>query len=277
MRIVLTGATAGIGLECARAFCAEGHSVIGIARSADNLATLEKELDGFQGLPCDLSDLAQLEALGARLEAAAGDGVVDVLINNAGYGAAGPVELVPLQDWKAQFDTNVFGTIGVTQATLPLLRNASSGRIVMVSSVAGSVYAPFFAPYYSSKHALECISATLRLELEEDGIDVVVVRPGAVKTGFSSNEDAMLERFAVASERYAAPIRRILEWHEQLVRDGIGPEVVVETIQQAVRASDPPAHYTVPAFPSVLFVAIAKTLPSGMADAFVRRITKLRG
>ena len=277
MRIVLTGATAGIGLECARAFCAEGHAVIGIARNADNLATLEKELEGFTGLSCDLSDVGALEALAPRLAAAAPDGVVDVLINNAGYGAAGPVELVPLGAWKAQFDTNVFGTIGVTQATLPLLRSARAGRIVMVSSVAGSVYAPFFAPYYSSKHALECISATLRLELEADGIDVTVVRPGAVQTGFASNEDAMLERFAAASERYAAPIRRILDWHAQLVRDGIGPETVVETIREAVGAPRPRPVYTVPAFPSVLFVAIAKALPARIGHAFVRRITGLQG
>lgn len=277
MRIVLTGATAGIGLSCVRAFCAEGHRVIGIARNEENLRSLEKELPGFTGLACDISSTASLEALGPRLEAASEGGAVDVLVNNAGYGAAGPVELVALEDWKAQFDTNVFGTIGVTQAALPLLRKASRGRIVNVSSIAGSVYAPFFAPYYSSKHALENISRTLRLELREQGIDVVVIAPGAVKTGFANHEDAMLEGYAEASPLYRPAIDRIIAWHKKLVEDGIGPEPVLATIQKAVHAERPRARYTVPAFPGVAFVAIARFLPTRAADAIIRRITNFDG
>ena len=143
--------------------------------------------------------------------------------------------------------------------------------------MAGSVYAPFFAPYYSSKHALECISQTLRLELREQGIQVTLIAPGAVKTGFSSNEDAMLERYAAADSPYREPLRRILDWHETLVADGIGAEQVLETIQKAVRAPRPRSRYTVPAFPSVLFVAIAKFLPARVADFLIRKITKLDG
>jgi len=272
MRIIITGATAGIGLGCVRTFCAEGHQVIGIARNAENLSTLEKELAGFTGIACDISDEGSLQSLGERIAAVVGDGPVDVLVNNAGYGAAGPVEIVPLADWKAQFDTNVFGTIGVTQATLPFLRKSGRARIINVSSVAGSVHAPFFGPYYSSKHALECISKTLRMELREQGIDVTVIAPGAVKTGFSSNEDAMLERAAAASELYRDRIRRVIAWHEDLVEDGIEPEAVVAKIGQAVHAAAPPPRFTVPVFPSVAFVAIAKLLPSRWSDAIIRRI-----
>ena len=277
MRIVITGATAGIGLGCVKTFCAEGHEVIGLARNQENLASLEKELDGFTGISCDLSDEEQLGELGPRLEQAATGGAIDVLINNAGYGAAGPVELVPLADWKAQYATNVFGTIGVTQAALPLLRRAARGRILNVSSVAGSVYAPFFAPYYSSKHALENISDTLRLELQDQGIDVIVIAPGAVKTGFSGNEDAMLERAAEASEIYRGPIRKVIAWHEQLVKDGIEAEDVVKAIREAVTSPRPSTRYTVPAFPSVAFVGIANLLPTKWADAVVRRLAGLAG
>jgi len=277
MRIVITGATAGIGLGCVRAFCAEGHDVIGIARGQDRLSALEKEYERFTGVPCDIAAESSLAGLSDRLEAVAGDGRVDVLVNNAGYGAAGPVELVPLAEWKAQYDTNVFGTIGVTQAALPLLRKARRGRIVNVSSVAGSVYAPFFAPYYSTKHALECITQSLRLELRQQGIRVVLVAPGAVATGFSQNEDAMLERFAGESALYREPIRRVIAWHEQLVRDGVGPDRVVATIREAVHASEPRNRYTVPAFPSLVFVALNRLLPSRLTDAVVRRLTRLEG
>lgn len=277
MRIVITGATAGIGLGCVRAFCAEGHEVIGLARNAENLATLEKELSGFTGVRCDIADEESLAELPAALAAAVGDGPVDVLINNAGYSAAGPIELVSLPEWKAQFDTNVFGTIGVTQAVLPFLRKARRGHVINISSVAGSVYGAFFAPYFSTKHALELLSKTLRLELRSQGIDVTIVAPGAVKTGFSVNEDAMLERYASESELYRGDIEKVLAWHEGLVKGGIQPEAVVETIRKAVHADRPKARYTVPAFPSVLFIAITKFLPSRWADAIVRRITNLDG
>ena len=277
MRIVITGATAGIGLSCARSFCADGHQVIGIARGVENLSALEKELPGFTGIACDLADEASLAQLGDRLATAAEDGVVDALVNNAGYGAAGPIELVSLADWKAQFDTNLFGTIGVTQAALPLLRKASRPRIVNVSSVAGSVYAPFFGPYYSSKHALECVSDVLRLEVRSQGIDVSVIRPGAVQTSFSGNEDAMLERAAASSELYREPIGRILDWHKELMKDGIPPEAVVSKIREAVTAKRPRARYTVPAFPSLAFIAIAKWMPARVSDAIVRRLARLEG
>ena len=275
MRILITGATAGIGLGCVRIFCAEGHQVIGLARNAGNLANLEKELAGFVGLRCDIADEDSLAELPDMLASATGDGPIDVLINNAGYSVAGPIELVSLSEWKAQFNTNVFGTIGVTQAALPFLRKARRGRVVNISSVAGSVYGAFFGPYFSTKHALEVLSKTLRLELHSQGIDVTIVAPGAVKTGFSVNEDAMLEEYASKSELYRGEIDKVLAWHKELVEDGIQPDVVVDTIRKAVHAVRPKPRYTVPAFPSVLFIAIAKFLPSRWADAIVRKITKL--
>ncbi len=121
MLVVITGATAGIGLSCVKALIAEGHEVVGIARGQDALRDLESECPGFKALRCDIADAGDLETLGDRLGEIAGDRPLDVLVNNAGYGAAGPVELVALADWKAQYDTNVFGTVGVIQAALPLI------------------------------------------------------------------------------------------------------------------------------------------------------------
>jgi short-subunit dehydrogenase len=98
MKIVITGATAGIGLGCARAFCEDGHSVIGIARSEQTLNQLTSELQSFTGIACDIADDASISTLTSRLADATGDRTVDVLINNAGYGATGPVELVTIQE-----------------------------------------------------------------------------------------------------------------------------------------------------------------------------------
>ncbi|MBT8467529.1 MAG: SDR family oxidoreductase [Deltaproteobacteria bacterium] len=275
MRIVITGATAGIGLGCVRAFCEDGHEVIGIARGEQALRDLESELGTFTGISCDIADDASVAAMGARLAELAGDGIVDVLMNNAGYGAAGPVELVSIDEWKAQFSVNLFGTIAVTQVVLPFLRRSERGRIINVSSVAGRVYVPFFGPYYSSKHALECISDVLRLELLEQGIDVVVVEPGAVQTGFQANEDAMLDRYASESALYRSAIERVVAWHRKLAAEGVRPETIVEVIQQAVRAKKPNTRYVVPKHPNQAFIALGNFLPSRMADGLVRRIMKL--
>ena len=275
MRIVITGATAGIGLGCARAFSNEGHQVVGIARSEQALGDLASELQSFTGIACDIADEASVATLGSRIAEAVGDETVDVLINNAAYGAAGPVELVSIEEWKAQFAVNVFGTVAVTQVVLPFLRNSSRGRIVNVSSVAGRVYVPFFAPYYSSKHALECISDVLRMELVDQGIDVVVIEPGAVKTGFANHEDAMLERYASQSELYRKSIARVVAWHKELAEDGVQPEAVVKEIQEAVRAEEPKARYVVPKLPPLAFIALAKLLPSQVTDGVIKRIVKL--
>jgi len=275
MKMVITGATAGIGLGCARAFCAEGHSVIGVARGEQTLSELASELQGFTGIACDISDDASVATLGSRIADAVGDRTVDVLINNAGYGAAGPVELVAIEEWRAQFNVNVFGTIAVTQVVLPFLRNSTRPRIINVSSVAGRVYVPFFGPYYSSKHALECISDILRMELSDQDIDVSLVEPGAVQTGFQDHEDAMLERYASQSELYRNSIGRVVAWHRALADDGVQPEVIVETIQAAVRAEKPKARYVVPKLPPVAFITLARLLPSRLTDRLVRRIVNL--
>jgi short-subunit dehydrogenase len=275
MKIVITGATAGIGLGCARAFCEDGHSVIGIARSEQTLNQLTSELQSFTGIACDIADDATISTLTSRLADATGDRTVDVLINNAGYGATGPVELVTIQEWKAQFAVNVFGTVAVTQVVLPFLRNSTRPRIINVSSVAGRVYVPFFAPYCSSKHALECISDVLRMELHDQGIEVVLVEPGPVQTGFTDREDAMLERYASQSELYRNSIGRVVAYHKALAEEGVQPEAVVETIQEAVHADKPKTRYVVPKLPTLAFIAIAKLLPSPMADNLVRRIVKL--
>jgi NAD(P)-dependent dehydrogenase (short-subunit alcohol dehydrogenase family) len=276
MLVVITGATAGIGLSCVKALIAEGHEVIGMARGEDALRDLEKECPGFKGLRCDIADAGDLEALGDRLREIAGERPLDVLVNNAGYGAAGPVELVSLADWKAQYDTNLFGTVGVIQAALPLLRRSSRARIINVSSLAGDIYVPFFAPYYSTKHALNCITNALRLELREQGIDVVSVCPGAVKTGFASSEDAMLESFAEESSLYRAGIGRIIRWHKRLVKDGIEAEDVRDVVLKAIHSERPKNRYLVPAFPAVLILPILSLLPDRAGDALLTRLTSVK-
>ena len=137
------------------------------------------------------------------------------------------------------------------------------------------MYVPFFAPYYSSKHALECISDVLRMELRDQGIEVTLVEPGAVQTGFANHEDAMLERYASQSELYRNSIGRVVAWHRALADEGVQPETIVETIQEAIRAERPKTRYVVPKLPPLAFITLARFLPSRMTDNLVRRIIKL--
>jgi short-subunit dehydrogenase len=160
-------------------------------------------------------------------------------------------------------------------SVLPFLRNSNRPRIINVSSVAGRVYVPFFAPYYSSKHALECISDILRMELRDQDIEVVVVEPGAVRTGFANHENEMLERYASQSELYRKSIGRVVARHKAIVEEGVQPEAIVETVQEAVRADKPKTRYVVPKLPPLAFIALAKLLPSRMTDELLRRIVNL--
>lgn len=275
MRILITGASAGIGLSTVEALCEQGHAVVGVARNREKLNDLAGRFEGFTALPCDLASESALADFNRRLGDVLGEQPLDVLINNAGFGAAGPIELVPIAQWKAQFDLNVFGTISVIQAALPFLRRSSGARIINVSSIVSKIYAPYFAPYYASKHALENITDTLRLELKPQGIDVISVRPGAVKTGFANTEDAMLEDFAESSQLYQKSIRQMIRWHQALVKKGgIEPDEVRDVLVKAVTAERPKSRYTVPKFPASVFVPLLQVLPARRGDSMITDMTR---
>ena len=191
---LVTGASSGIGRGVALALARRGLRVIAAARRSDALAQLADESAGrVVALPLDVTDDDQLRALPARLGEIGAS--VDLLINNAGYACAGPVEDVSLDDIRRQFDVNFVGLIGVTQAVQPTMRAARRGRIVNVSSVAGIVSLPFLGVYCASKFAVEGVSDALRLELRPFGIDVCIAEPAAVAV------DAILDLCLAATPR----------------------------------------------------------------------------
>lgn len=178
---LITGCSSGIGEASARLLHQAGLTVFATARRPESLAELADL--GIQTYPLDVTDEASMTAAVDHVIAHAGQ--LDVLVNNAGYGLYGPVEQLPMDEIRRQFETNFFGLVRLTQLVLPHMRDAGSGRILNVSSMGGRTTLPGGAFYHASKHAVESLSDALRVEVRPFGIDVVLIEPGPVKTAWN--------------------------------------------------------------------------------------------
>lgn len=176
--VLITGCSSGIGRALADAFKGAGYEVWATARKPEDVASLNAA--GFTGVQLDVNDSAALEQLAARFDG------LDVLINNAGYGAMGPLLDGGVEAMQRQFETNVFSVVGVTRAFFPALRN-SKGLVVNIGSVSGVLVTPFAGAYCASKAAVHALSDALRLELAPFSIQVLEVQPGAIDTSFAKN------------------------------------------------------------------------------------------
>jgi len=180
--VLITGCSSGIGRAMADAFKAAGHEVWATARKPADVAALDAA--GLRAVELDVNDRAGVERLAAELKQQ-GKGL-DVLINNAGYGAIGPLLDGGVEAIRRQFETNVFSIVGVTRALFPLLRG-SKGLVVNIGSVSGVLVTPFAGAYCASKAAVNAVSDALRMELAPFGIRVMEVQPGAINTQFAKN------------------------------------------------------------------------------------------
>lgn len=182
MVTVITGCAAGIGRALAEEFHGRGHTVYATDREAGPLAELEAK--GMRTAALDVTDAAAIEALVQRLQ---DDGAeVDLLINNAGFGAMGPLAELPLATLRTQFEVNVFAIVALTQALLPGMVARRSGRIVNISSISGVMATPFAGAYCASKAAVNSLSDSLRMELAPFGIKVITVQPGGIRSSFGA-------------------------------------------------------------------------------------------
>lgn len=194
--ILITGASSGIGKATAKHFRAKGWNVVATMRNVDDGA----EFVGDKGYLVVRLDLLDVESINAAVEAAVAEfGSVDVLLNNAGYGAYGPLEGTPMAKVRRQMEVNFFGLVSTIQAVLPTMRAAKSGTIINISSVGGRMCYPLGSLYHGSKWAVEGLSEALSYELLALGIRVKLVEPGGVKTNFSgrsfdlSNDESLAE------------------------------------------------------------------------------------
>ena len=186
---LITGCSSGIGRALADAFKAAGYQVWATARKAEDIEALNAA--GFVGVALDVNDSLAVSQLAMRLQLEAGR--LDVLINNAGYGAMGPLLDGGVEALRRQFDTNVFAIVDVTRALFPLLRS-SRGLLINIGSVSGVLVTPFAGAYCASKAAVHALSDALRMELAPFAIEVMEVQPGAIASSFGANASQQAEQ-----------------------------------------------------------------------------------
>ena len=186
---VVTGASSGIGLKASLLLARNGFYTYATMRNLDKSKAIinikQKEKLSLEVLKLDVTTD---ESVNESIQKITHEqGRIDVLVNNAGYALVGPFEELAIEEFKEQFETNVFGVIRVTQAVLPIMRRQKSGTIVNISSIAGKIGFPLTSAYVSSKFALEGLSESMAYEIEQFGIKVILIEPGVIKTNFDNN------------------------------------------------------------------------------------------
>jgi NAD(P)-dependent dehydrogenase (short-subunit alcohol dehydrogenase family) len=186
---IVTGSSSGIGLETSLLLARNGFFTYATMRNTAKSNKIN-ELKQKEKLPLEVLklDVTDNKSVNEAIEKVANEqGKIDVLVNNAGYALVGPLEELSIQEFKEQFETNLFGVTRVTQSVLPIMRKQRHGTIVNISSIAGRIGFPLTSAYVSSKFALEGLSESISYELEQFGIKVILIEPGVIKTNFDNN------------------------------------------------------------------------------------------
>jgi len=272
--ILVTGTSSGIGRATALHLAAAGHHVYaGVRRPADAPPPTSADVGEITPLPLDVANPAQITAAADTVASHTGNAGLDVLVNNAGIGVFGPLELIPVEQFRRLLEVNVTGQLAVTQAFLPLLRRAC-GRIIMIGSIGARFTPPFVGPLAASKSALATIGEALRQELAPWDIRVVVVEPASVRTeavGKLERDARQLMDRATPTGRalYQDAFRRLVATFAAQHEKGSPPEVVAEAVAHALTTPQPRARYLVGK--NSRRMAILATLPTPVLDALRRR------
>ena len=251
MIVFITGISSGFGLETAKLLSQEGHVVYG---------TVRREVEPLSRVHYIQLDVRNREAVNKAVnEIVAKEGRIDVLVNNAGMGIGGPLEFATEEEIRLQMDTNFMGLVHCVDAVLPHMRKQGGGRIIALSSIGGLMGLPFQGFYSASKFAIEGYCEALQLEVKQQGIKVVVLRPGDFATGFTGsrkkvNNEAALEAYPI----YKTAIEKV----EHDENSGLKPIVLAQIISQIIKKKNPRNGYVVASFEQKLSVFLKRVLPS---------------
>ncbi len=271
--ILITGCSSGIGLHVALGLQQRGYRVFATARKLEDVSRLREQ--GLTALQLDLDDSASINAAVEEVLAATG-GTLYALFNNGAYGQPGAVEDLSRETLRAQFETNLFGTHELTCRVIPVMRAQGEGRIIQNSSLLGIVSLPFRGAYNASKHALEGLTDTLRLELYGSGIHVCLVEPGPILSRFRANAFAAYLRNIDRRRSHFHAVYAGIE--ARLTKEGpaapftLPPEAVLQKVLHALESPRPRSHYPV-TFPTYLFDACRRLLPKRALDWVLRRVS----
>lgn len=264
--ILITGCSSGIGLCVAEGLQQRGYRVFATVRKTADVEMLAAR--GLESLQLDVADPESIQCAVDEILHRTG-GTLYALFNNAGYGQPGAVEDLRREVLREQFETNVFGTVELTNRLIPVMRAQGGGRILINSSLLGYVSLPFRGAYNASKYALEGIADTLRLELRGSGIHVALIEPGPITSRFRANAYEMFHRHVDAEASHFRNTYRAME--KRLTKPGpaapftLPPEAVLKKVIHALESGSPCIRYPV-TFPAYLFAMLKRLLPGSVLD-----------
>jgi short-subunit dehydrogenase len=257
---LVTGASSGIGKETAKLLVDNGFIVYGASRRLEKMSEL-KDI-GVKLLMMDLANDASI--VNGVAEILTHEKRIDVIINNAGYGSYGAMEDVPMSEAKYQFEVNIFGLARLTQLLIPTMRSQGSGKIINISSIGGSGGEPHGVWYHATKYALEGLSDSLRMELKQFGIDVVIIKPGAILTEWNT-----IARENLMKVSGHTAYKDLVQKHVKLLANAdnmaSSPKVVAETILKAVKSNKPKTRYATGRGAKII-VFLQRILPDRLQD-----------
>lgn len=259
--VLITGASSGIGKEAARLLAGKGYKVYGAARNVEKMEELIPL--GITVLPLDVTNQSSIENCVDRILTT--EGRIDILVNNAGYGTFGPVEAVPLEEGRRQFEVNLFGMAALIQKILPVMRKQKSGRIINVSSMAAYFSEPNGGWYHATKAAVERYSDALRMEVKRFNIQVVLIQPGMINTEWQVIAGQYLLKYA-ANTVYEPSARHQAEMFEMGYKRASKPVVVANAIVRASTSRRPCLRYKIGGMAKPILL-LRKLMPDRWFDA----------
>jgi NAD(P)-dependent dehydrogenase (short-subunit alcohol dehydrogenase family) len=276
---LISGASTGIGRATALALLSKGFNVIAGVRSQASADRLHQESSAkgsgrLETTLLDVTDQTSIDTAVAHTDNLTGPDGLRVLINNAGIVVPGPLEYLTPADWRRQFDVNLFGTIDLTRAALPLLRRgvASHGRgiprLLFISSIGGRIAQPMMAPYTCSKFALSALGDSLRLELRRQGIGVTVIEPGAVATDIWAKSDTSAEEFTPnhpARKLYEPELNGLLALAKKAASNAIPADRAADDVVRTILAHSAPTRVLVGTDAKIM-ARLKSLLPTGVFD-----------
>jgi short-subunit dehydrogenase len=273
LKVLVTGATSGIGRQTALRLAREGHRVFATGRRQGALDVLRAEAKGLplETLALDVTSADSIAAAKTEIDRRTDGYGVDVLVNNAGYGLVGPLEEITDADLRRQYETNVFGLMAMTRAFVPQMRKRSSGRVINVSSVGGRMTFPMMGAYNSTKYAVESLSDALRNELSPFGVHVTLIEPGVIRTEFGDVALQTVAKYRSPESPYAAVLARADELERRSMAMASKPDVIALAISRAVRSRSPKARYVAP-FRDHVMLTVVTSLPTRLVDAIMRAL-----
>jgi NAD(P)-dependent dehydrogenase (short-subunit alcohol dehydrogenase family) len=263
--VFITGASSGIGKSIGEFLHEKGFTVFGTSRNPEKVTN-----SVFSLIALDVRDINSIQTAIADVISKAGR--IDVVINNAGVGITGPIEEIPTEEIKNNFDTNLFGPIEVIKAVLPQMRSQQSGLIINITSIAGYMGLPYRGIYSASKGALELITESLRMEVKSFGIHITNVAPGDFATNIAAGR---FHAPLVKGSAYEIPYGNTLKMMNEHVDSGSNPNEMAEAIYRIIQNPNPKGHYKIGAFMQKFSIVLKRILPDKVYEKMLMKHYKL--